>query len=440
MNDVPFDQRILRIPASALVVTIGAAGSGKTRWVQRNFESEQILALDDFRRLVAGSTSSWDRQLGDEAFDLLLVALDARARRAVTTVVDGAFLLPERRRRVLQLAAQHGRATLAVCFRVPAELAQYRNREGNRVLPSKVLREQVRLVDAFDAEWRHEGWTRVVFFAHEDTDLLPVVRYELPAALPHPGPYDVIGDVHGCRAELDALLDRLGWAPPTDDGTRHHPDGRLAVFVGDFADRGPDTPGVFRRVMAMHAAGTALAVPGNHCLKLLRHLRGKHVEISHGLDATLAQLDAEPDRDALAARIRAFLEGLPRVLVLGGGQLVVFHAALARDAVGRTDEATYAQTAFGVVRGTDENGFPVRDTSWTEGWREGEGEPLAVYGHTPVREPLRMHHTLNIDGGCVFGGYLCALRFPERRLVMEPAHAVHYASPKVSWRGVPTGA
>lgn len=430
-----FTDRILRIPTGAILVTVGAGGSGKSRWAERNFDSEQILALDDFRRLIAGSETASDHSLRADAFELLMMALEQRARRRITTLVDGAFVDRDRRRKLVAIARRFGRPAIAICFRVPAELAQYRNKQGGRVLPSSVLRKQVAAVEEFAEKHGEEGWDRVVFFGDSDTDLLPVVRYDLPEALPREGPFDVIGDVHGCAGELDRLLDQLGWHPAGPDGVRRHPAGRTAVFVGDFADRGPDSAAVFRRVIAMHRAGTALAVPGNHCVKLLRYLQRRPVEVSHGLGSTVEQLDQAGE--AFQHEVRDFLQSLPRVLALAGGRLVVFHAALPRESVGRQDEATAAQTIFGVVRGTDEHGFPIRDAYWTEGWRTGEGEPLAIYGHTPVPEPVRQSNTIDIDGGCVFGGYLCAFRFPEHELVYEPAQQVWYTSPKVHWRGAP---
>lgn len=434
--DVPFfTDRILRIPPGAVVVTIGSAGSGKTTWAKRQFPNDHILSLDECRRLVAGDAAEYD--VTHEAFELLLLALEGRARRRITTLVDGHFVQPEMRRQVLDVIRACGRPAVAVCFRVPAELAQFRSRSGNRMFSPKLLRRQVQQVDDFVASHGVEGWDQVVFFGDTDVDLLPAVRYTLPEPLPQAGPFDLIGDVHGCLVELDRLLDRLGWSAAEPDGTRRHPEGRIAVFVGDYADRGPDSVGVFRRVMAMHAAGTALGVPGNHCVKLVRYLSGRPTTVTHGLHTTLDEL--ERAGDAMKAEVKRFLESLPQVLVLAGGKLVVFHAALQRDRVGTSDQATWAQTTYGVVRGTDAAGYPIRDTSWTQSWPVGDDEPLAIYGHTPVRSPLRMGNTIDIDGGCVFGGYLTAFRWPERQLVYEPAAKVWYESPKMGWRGAPEG-
>lgn len=424
--------RILRIEPGSVVVTVGASGAGKSAWVRRNFDPSQVVSLDDLRRMVCGEP--FDAASTGEAFHVLLEILQARARRGVTTVVDGMFLSPLARAQLLEVCARHGRPTVAVCFHIPAELAQLRNRSGGRPLAGGQLREQVARVREFASRWadgRHEeGWTRIVFFGDEDVDLLPVIRYTLPEPLPVEGPFDVIGDVHGCLEELDLLLDRLGYAAPDDDGARVHPHGRVAVLAGDFADRGPDSAGVFRRVVAMHAAGSLLAVPGNHCVKLLRYLRGNHVEIRSGLGETMR--DLERAGTELRDRVRDFLDGLPQSLILAGGRLVVFHAALPRDRLGRDDQATSAKLLYGIKRSDEE-----ADPHWTETWPVGPGEPLAVYGHVPVPEPRFSHHTVDIDGGCVFGGYLTAFRWPEHDFEFVSARRVYAENARVDWRGAP---
>ena len=144
------------------------------------------------------------------------------------------------------------------------------------------------------------------------------------------GPFDLVGDVHGCASELRTLLTRLGWHVEYAGGRAvgaTHPARRTAVLVGDLVDRGPDTPGVLRLVMGMVAAGTALCVSGNHEAKLVRALRGRAVKVGHGLERSLAQLAQEPADFREAAT--AFMAGLPDHLVLDGGRLVVAHAGLA---------------------------------------------------------------------------------------------------------------
>lgn len=229
------------------------------------------------------------------------------------------------------------------------------------------------------------------------------------------GPFDIIGDVHGCINELRELLEELGYVV---DGSRITPPaGRRAVFVGDLIDRGPDSVGTLRIVMDMVADGTAFCVPGNHDAKLLKKLQGRNVQLLHGLDKTLAQLGAQPPE--FSSRVRQFLESLPNHIILDGGKLVVAHAGIREDLIGRMDDQVRSFVLFGDTTGkTDEYGLPVR-RNWAANYK---GKALIVYGHTPQPEPVWQNNTVNIDTGCVFGGALTALRYPELELVSVPAH------------------
>ena len=228
---------------------------------------------------------------------------------------------------------------------------------------------------------------------------------------PEPAPpYDLVGDVHGCRSELESLLAELGW-----EGTRH-PEGRTAVFVGDLVDRGPDTPGVLRLVMDMVAASSALCVQGNHEAKLVRALDGARVRTAHGLAESLQQLAEQPEEFRL--RARAFLAGLPHQLRLDQGRLVVAHAGLAEELHGVDSPRARAFALYGQTTGrTDESGLPVR-LPWQDDYR---GSATVVYGHTPVLEARWVNNTICLDTAVVFGGRLTALRYPERELVSVPA-------------------
>ncbi len=248
------------------------------------------------------------------------------------------------------------------------------------------------------------------------------------------GPFDVIGDVHGCRAELEALLAssarpraRRRTAGPSTPSTR---EGRTAVFLGDLVDRGPDSPGVLRLVMGMVEAGHALAVPGNHEAKLVRALAGRDVVVNHGLETTLAQLaDGPDDADAAAfrERVRAFCDGLVAHLVLDGGRLVVAHAGLKEAYHGRSSGRVRSFALYGDTTGeSDEFGLPVR-LDWAQDYR---GRAAVLYGHVPTTELEWVNDTLCLDTGCVFGGRLSALRWPERETVSVPAERVHHEPAK----------
>lgn len=236
----------------------------------------------------------------------------------------------------------------------------------------------------------------------------------------HHGPFDVIGDVHGCLRELVALLGGLGWSVEVDDDGRavdaRHPGGRTAVFVGDLVDRGPDSPGVLRLVMAMVRGGTALCVEGNHENKLRRALGGADVTTGHGLAQTLEALAAESA--AFRDEVVAFLGDLPPHLVLDDGRLVVAHAGLHAHDHGVVTRRTRAFALYGDVDGTrDEHGLPVR-RDWAQ---EYAGEAVVVHGHTPRLRAEWTGAVLCVDTGVPFGGALTAVRWPERTLAAVPA-------------------
>ena len=247
--------------------------------------------------------------------------------------------------------------------------------------------------------------------------------------------FDVIGDVHGCRDELGELWEKLGYVWDESDSQAHdrrvrtfglprHPEGRIPVFVGDLADRGPDSPGVLRTATRLVAADAALFVPGNHDDKLFRLLQGRKVQRTHGLDLTEKQLGALPreERAALTGDILAHLATAPPYLVLDGGRLVVAHAGIREDMIGRTDRRVREFTLYGDVRGFEPGtNKPIRH-DWAQ---EYSGSALIAYGHTPQDTLRWINNTVNLDGGCVFGGFLAALRYPERTFVTVPARKAY---------------
>jgi protein phosphatase len=282
-----------------------------------------------------------------------------------------------------------------------------------------------------------EGFRHVfVLESPEEIDAVTVERVPLwnDRRQEH-GPFDIVGDVHGCCDELEAILYRLGYAPTwletTDTlwGNRaySHAEGRKAIFVGDLVDRGPRILDTLRLVRNMVQCGSALCVPGNHDMKLMRKLRGKDVQITHGLANSLAEIDALPDavREPFRKELAEFFDGLVSHYVLDDGKLVVAHAGMKAEMQGRGSGKVRDFALYGETTGeTDEFGLPVR-FNWAAEYR---GSAMVVYGHTPVPEPDWLNRTVNIDTGCVFGGKLTALRYPEKEFVSIPA-AKTYCEP-----------
>lgn len=240
------------------------------------------------------------------------------------------------------------------------------------------------------------------------------------------GPFDIIGDVHGCAGELETLLVRLGYdvrwsgVPGAVAVAVVPPSGRRAVFVGDLVDRGPRSPDVLRIVMSMVASGAALTVPGNHDVKFVRWLDGKDVKASHGLDRTIQQFESETRE--FRGRVRAFYNGLPVYLWLDGGRLAVAHAGIKEEMLGHVSGEIRRFCLYGETRGeTDELGLPIR-YHWAA---EYLGQTAIVYGHTPVPAAEWVGATICIDTGCCFGGAISALRWPEREIVAVVAERVY---------------
>ena len=417
----------LTIPDFALVVLIGASGSGKSTFAARHFRPTEILSSDRCRALVADDET--DQSATKDAFDVLYAIAEKRLAARRLTVIDATNLRREDRARGVALARKYHALPVALALDVRADVAVERNRaRTDRTFGARVVHEHVRMLRSALRNLRTEGYRVVhVLDSPETIDGVSIAREPLYAdKRGEHGPFDVIGDVHGCYAELCALLDRLGYEAVALDGraVRRHPDGRRVIFLGDLVDRGPGIVEALRLAMDMVAAGSALCVPGNHEMKLLRKLNGRNVNVSHGLAETLAQIDALPqaERDAFVAELRPFLDGLVSHYWLDRGKLVVAHAGLREDMQGRGSGAVREFALYGETTGeTDEFGLPVR-FDWASEYR---GNAVVVYGHTPVPRAEWVNKTICVDTGCVYGGALTALRYPELEVVSVDALRVY---------------
>ncbi|MEU2003277.1 polynucleotide kinase-phosphatase [Rhodococcus sp. NPDC019627] len=412
----------ISVPALSLVVLVGVSGSGKSTFAAHHFAPTQVLSSDFCRGLVADDQN--DQAATSDAFDVLLYIAATRLRRGLLTVVDATNVQRESRKALIDLAKSHDVLVDAIVLDVPDDVAITRNQaRSDRDFGAHVIRRQHKELRRSLPKMGREGFRRVHVLTGVDDIAAATVALEKAWTDKREltGPFDIIGDVHGCRSELETLLRKLGWTLDPDGGGASHPEGRTAVFVGDLVDRGPDTPGVLRLVMGMVAAGTALCVSGNHEQKLARALHGRKVATSHGLQQSLDQLAAEPDdfrRDA-----HAFIDGLISHYELDGGNLVVAHAGLKEAYHGRASARVRSFALYGDTTGeTDEYGLPVR-YPWAQDYR---GRAVVVYGHTPVPEAEWSNNTLCLDTGVVFGGKLTALRYPSREIVSVPAERVWF--------------
>ncbi|MEO8177861.1 MAG: polynucleotide kinase-phosphatase [Deltaproteobacteria bacterium] len=418
----------LAIPELSLVVLIGASGSGKSSFARKHFQPTEVLSSDVCRGLVADDED--ELAATEAAFDVLRFIAGKRLAAGRLTVIDATSVQSEARKPLLALAREHHCLPVAIVLDLSDELCHERNQaRPNRNFGPHVVRQQSSQLRRSVRGLDREGFRRVhVLRSAEEVDAVTIVRQPLWNNLRHEhGPFDIIGDIHGCYAELRALLVKLGYLLEERDGAVacRHPEGRKAVFLGDLIDRGPKIVEVLRLVMSMVESGHALCVPGNHEAKLLRKLRGKDVKLSHGLQETVDQLAATSEE--FRARVATFIDDLVSHYVLDDGKLVVVHAGLKQELQGRGSGAVREFCLYGETTGeTDEYGLPVR-YNWAAEYR---GQAMVVYGHTPVPTPEWINRTICIDTGCVFGGALTALRYPERELIQVDAEETYYESIK----------
>jgi protein phosphatase len=429
-------QNKIAIPKLSLVVLVGTSGSGKSTFAKKHFLPTEVVSSDFCRALVSDDENNL--AVTGQAFELLHDIARKRLALGRLTVVDATNVQFEARKPLVQIARDFHCIPVAIVFDLPEKLCQERNKgRADRTFGPHVIRQQRSQLRRSLRSLKREGFRHVfVLDSEEAVNAACVERVPLwnDRSNEH-GPFDIIGDVHGCCDELDTLLVELGYearemvAPEPLWGGRHyaHPQGRKAVFLGDIADRGPRILDALRIVRNMVETGNALCVPGNHDMKLMRALRGKDVQITRGLDKSLREVGAVPEdsRAAIKTALAEFLDELVSHYLLDGGKLVVAHAGMKQEMQGRGSGKVRDFALYGETTGeTDEFGLPVR-CNWAAEYR---GPAMVVYGHTPVPEPEWLNRTINIDTGCVFGGRLTALRYPEKELVSVPA-AQTYCEP-----------
>jgi protein phosphatase len=420
----------LDIPDFALIVLIGSTGCGKSTFAARHFLPSEVISSDHCRALVSDDSS--DQAATGDAFDVVRFIAEKRLKNRRLAVIDATNVRASERKAWIDLARRWHALPVAIVLDPGAEVCIERNkarpdRQFHETVARRMTQEIRRGMRGLQREGFRQVWTLPSAASVESAT---VKRSPLWTDKRHDiGPFDIVGDIHGCAEELEALLVGLGYRVEWQeaDGERlvtvTPPEGRKAVFVGDLVDRGPRTPDVLRIIMAITAAGHGYAVMGNHDRKLVRWMDGKDVKITHGLAESIAQMSAETKAFRDAAR--AWLNDLRSHVWLDGGKLAVAHAGLKEEMIGRGSGAVRDFALYGETTGeTDEFGLPVR-ADWAAEYR---GKASVVYGHVPTVEAGWVNNTICIDTGCVFGGKLTALRWPERELVSVPATRT-YAEP-----------
>lgn len=427
----------ISIPELALVVLVGPSGAGKSSFARAHFKPTEVVSSDYCRGVVADDENA--QHATDDAFDLLHYIVAKRLRNGLLTVIDATNVRAEDRRRYVQLAREFHCLPVAIVLNPPEQVCQDRNalRPDRDFGPHVIRNQRLALRRGMGGRGgkglKREGYRYVwVLESEAEANAVAVERSPLwNNKKDVHGPFDIIGDIHGCYDETIELLGKLGYtvhgeagdcdvSPPVTNGVP-----RTLVFLGDLVDRGPASPAVLRLVMRLIEEGKALCVPGNHDVKLLRHLSGKRVRLTHGLERTVEQLSMETPE--FVDRVRTFIDGLISHYVLDEGKLVVAHAGLKEEMQGRGSGAVREFCLYGETTGeTDEYGLPER-INWALDYR---GRAMVVYGHVPVPSAQWLNNTMCLDTGCVYGGQLSALRYPEREVIAVEARSVYAESKK----------
>jgi protein phosphatase len=415
----------IKIPNLSLVVLVGVSGSGKSTWARRHFLQTEIVSSDHCRALISDDENN--QAVSPAAFRLLHALVEERLRVGRLTVVDATNVQKEAREPLLKLARQYHVLPVAVVFNISERICLDRSveRTDRRIQPHIIHQQGANLRRSL-GNLQDESFAKLhIFESAEAVEQTLITRVPLRCDRRNEsGPFDIIGDVHGCRSELEMLLLQLGYR--RDEKSIYvSPASRRLIFLGDLVDRGPDSLGVLKLAFDMADTGRAFWLPGNHDDKFHRYLKGNPIKISHGLAETIQQFEALTleERQALTKRYTQHYRRLVDHLVLDAGKLVVAHAGMKAEMQGRAGSRVRSFALYGETTGEfDEFDLPVR-ANWAADYH---GKALVVYGHTPTPEAGFTGNTINLDQGCVFGGKLSALRYPEREIISVPAVRTYY--------------
>lgn len=415
----------IRIPKTSLVVLCGPAASGKSTFARRYFPPEWVVSSDQCRKMVCGDEAN--QAASADAFSLLYEIVERRLKWGQMTVVDATSLSPIARHRLLELAHRYDFQPVALLFNIDLETCQRWDENRSRKVGLEILTRQMEKLAAAQAQIKSEGFYKVFALEREDLDSSKIVLVPLRVESVPPPPYDILGDIHGCADELEAMLIRLGYKQD-EKGIWQTPSERTLVFIGDLTDYGEKSVEVVWMVHSLMEQMKVVYIAGDHCQRLYDYLTGKQkLENGGGFETTLAQLHHLDDSERekwIQTFINLFRRALPYAM-LDGGKLIASHAGIRHRMVGRLSSRIIRYCLHGESEGRySRQSIVPTQTSLAANITH----PLVVSGHTPRQDFEQSGHTLYIDLGCVFGGSLGAFRYPEMEMIKIPARKKYSTS------------
>ncbi len=410
----------IEIPANSFVALVGISSSGKSTFAKKHFFENEILSSDYFRGMLTNDENT--QSVNEDVFETLYYIANKRLKRNLLTVIDATNLQRDARKKVLLQAKDQYVTSVAIVINTSLETAKARHElRDDRSFGVNVLTKQSHQLRKSINKLKREGFRYVFVIEEDDLNNVEIIRNKLRSDKnDESGPYDIIGDVHGCYDELCILLDKCGYDVDKDNHIAVHNE-RQAIFLGDLCDRGPKNVDVLKLVMNMVKTNNAYCISGNHDKKLERYLDGRNVTISHGLDLTINQLENESEQFCI--EVKEFLSSLVSHYCFDDLRLVVSHAGIKEEMQGKASRKVREFCLYGDVDGSlDSNGKPKRK-DWTKNYR---GNALVVYGHTVKTNIANVNNTLCIDTGCVYGGKLSAYKYPENKIVSIDALSTYF--------------
>ena len=416
----------ISIPELSLVLLVGPSGSGKSSFARKHFLPTEVVSSDFCRALVSDNEN--DQSATGDAFDLLHEIVRKRLARGRLTVVDATNVQPEARKSLIALAKgvsslsqrRLSSTSRSACVRI-ATCFDPTGNSGRTSFATSRSNSAVRLRGL-----EREGIRHVFKLSSpEEVDAVTIERHPLwnNKKTEH-GPFDIIGDVHGCFDELVELMAQLGYTVNQNRwwvfgfflgrpqaGLCGRPCGsrpRDCSGTSSRFKRGAIWTSVLCSGQSRHEARQSIARPRRESARTVWQRRWNNSGMSR-----MSSASKSPSFSiVLSATMSSMMESWSLLTLASRSPCTVADQELCESL---PSLARQQERRMNLV-------LPVR-YNWAADYR---GKALVVYGHTPVPEPLFLNNTVNIDTGCVFGGQLTALRYPEREIVSVKAHQTYY--------------